>query len=568
VSTSDGIEIVLFTKDRGPLTKQISLVDGQVKSDGSACSMAHGSARRQCLDGVEDLARLINRLDSKQAIALGAMRAGLPDEVEIVTKGKLDELNKLNGGPRGDVGARTATDIVYRNDALAFVLLDFDTKGMPREVAEKVAAFGGFWGALESVLPELASAARLVRRSTSAGLSRTDTGQALAGSDGLHAYIVAANGKDSMRFLTALHDRCWRAGLGWYNVSKSGAFLERSIVDRMVGGPEHLAFEGPPTIEPPLAQDAEARRPVVTRGDVVDTVAVCPSLSLIDQHQVRKLKAEAKRQLQPDALRAGEKYVAEHTADLVARTGVSAAAARATIERQAKGVLLPDVVLHLDAIDDPEMDLGGHVVTVGTVLDRPAEFEGFTLADPVEGIEAGRCKAKIFRGDDGMPFITSFVHGGRIYLLRYDARAVAACVEHAADPIAELARLAPMFEIDDVELKRLIAAVAARSPGVGVRAIADVVKSARAEHARRRAEAMRERKLAERTDPRPQRPRPDHEAEWLPLMATIDEVLGQSPDAHPPARDIDDDAVRARRVLIPRTHAFGSKDANPEGDEK
>ena len=42
------LEIVLLTKSHGPLTKQISLVNGQLVSDSSACGMAHGSASKSC----------------------------------------------------------------------------------------------------------------------------------------------------------------------------------------------------------------------------------------------------------------------------------------------------------------------------------------------------------------------------------------------------------------------------------------------------------------------------------------------------------------------------------------
>ena len=47
-------------------------------------------------------------------------------------------------------------------------------------------------------------------------------------------------------------------------VSASGALLERSIVDRMVGGPERLVFEGGPILVQPLqagqAKPATGRR--------------------------------------------------------------------------------------------------------------------------------------------------------------------------------------------------------------------------------------------------------------------------------------------------------------------
>ena len=53
---------VLFTKFGGPLTKRISLApDGSLKSDGSACVMAHGRAQRVAIKSVADLGALIER---------------------------------------------------------------------------------------------------------------------------------------------------------------------------------------------------------------------------------------------------------------------------------------------------------------------------------------------------------------------------------------------------------------------------------------------------------------------------------------------------------------------------
>ena len=160
------------------------------------------------VDGVAGLGALIETLKLSQAIALGGLRADLPDKVDVTTLKKL-----RNGTARVDLIARTNDNIVY--DGPAFVLLDFDTKGMPPSVAAELERHGGFWPALLTVLPALAKLARLTRSSTSAGLSRTDTGAAIPGSDGVHVYIIVKDGADAVRFLEALHDRCWLAGLGW-----------------------------------------------------------------------------------------------------------------------------------------------------------------------------------------------------------------------------------------------------------------------------------------------------------------------------------------------------------------
>src|SRR6516162_7287439 len=84
------IEFTRLTKNAGPLTKKISLApDGTLVKDGSACVMKHGTAERVRLAGVDALGALIEALTPSQAIALGALRADLPDRVEITTKKKL-----------------------------------------------------------------------------------------------------------------------------------------------------------------------------------------------------------------------------------------------------------------------------------------------------------------------------------------------------------------------------------------------------------------------------------------------------------------------------------------------
>jgi hypothetical protein len=251
------IEIVLFSKDDGPLTKRISLgPNGKIVSDGSQCIMASGTARRIVLSSLREFADLIGSLGMNQAIALGALAADLPDEVRIVPK------HKLNGGAAGII-ARTQNFISFRPGQPALMLLDFDIKGQPPQVRQRLAEFGGFWPALVSVLPELTTVARIERASTSAGLFRTDTGNGFPGSGGAHVYLLVKDGTDIPRFLKALHERCWLAGLGWTMVGTAGQLLERSVVDYLVGTPERLVFEGPPVLDWPLAQDLERRRSIV-----------------------------------------------------------------------------------------------------------------------------------------------------------------------------------------------------------------------------------------------------------------------------------------------------------------
>jgi hypothetical protein len=400
------IELTRLTKHGGPLTKKISLdPDGTLVKDSSACVMGRGTAERVRLDSITELAVLIEDLTQSQALALGVLRPDLPDKVEVTTKAKL-----INGVMRPDIIARTGANIIYRGGQPAFALLDYDSKGMPAAVEAELKRAGNFWNALRAVFPALGKAARLVRRSTSAGLSRADTGEALPGSDGVHVYVEVKDGGDSERFLRALHDRCWLAGSGWMIVSTSGALLERSIVDRMVGGLERLVFEGGPVLVPPLVQETESRRPIAVDGVALDTAAVCPQLTIVERSRLDELKARERARLAPEAAKAREALVEARAEELVARTGMSASAARQVIARQCEGVLRPDVVL---PFDDPE--LAG--CTVGDVLADPDRFVGETLADPLEGVDDGPCKAKIMRRPDGALWIHSYAHGRTVYEL-------------------------------------------------------------------------------------------------------------------------------------------------------
>jgi hypothetical protein len=375
------ITLTRFTNADGePITKRLFLDRFDLlASDKSAMVMSRGSADRVVVDGVAGLGALIETLKLSQAIALGGLRADLPDKVDVTT------LKRLQGGKaRVDLIARTNDNIVYHGPA--FVLLDFDTKGLPPSVRDELDRHGGFWPALLTVLPELDSLARMTRSSTSAGLSRVDTGQEIPGSDGVHVFIIIKDGADSARFLQALHDRCWLAGLGWFWVGAAGQALERSIVDRSVGQSGRLVFESGPLLEPPLMQDKAKRRPIAIAGTVLDST-VCTSLSIVEATRVKELKAKDRARVKPEEVKVREKRVTEKTKKLrEARPDLTEKAARQIVIRRYEGILHPDVVLPWD--DD---ELAG--CTVADVLADPAKFANETLADPLE--------ARCAQGDGG-----------------------------------------------------------------------------------------------------------------------------------------------------------------------
>jgi hypothetical protein len=547
----DNISITRFVKDGGPLTKAISFDPaGHVKNDSSACLMSAGRAYRVDLQSVAEFGEVIVRMAPNEAIALGSLRLGINDGARVVCK------NKLNGHARPDTIARTGDFIIYEPGRAAPVLLDFDRKGMPAEVERRVTEAGGLWGALTAILPSLNGAARVERNSTSAGLFDERTGESLRGSGGVHIYILIRDGTDSERFLKTLHERCWLAGGGWAMVGAGGQLLERSIIDRMVGAPERLVFEADPILIRPVAQDKACRHPTVTEGNIVDTVSTCPPLTSVEQSKLRELRAREAQRLAPERAKSREAFIKRQSEHLVSRTGMDPRRARKTVERQCEGVLLPDVVLEFD-----DAELEGK--TVADVLADPARYEGETLADPLEGIEYGRCKAMIMRREDGTPWIHSFAHGSAAYELKLDFNTAKAALEKTAreEAVETLVRLVRDADLAADEVEDLRNLTSERS-GITKPTIDRKLKADRQATKARQAQQHRERRVAERRDPRPQLPVPSADAEWLPVMQDINEVLGQSRAAEPPTRNPNKIVALVRSRHVPSLHHLTSREAN------
>ena len=539
--------VTVFRKSGGPLTKRISLVDGAVRADGSACVMVEGDAEVVAAPSAIALAHVIGSLDSAQALAIGTLRDG--NSARVVTR------RAINGHAMPGVIARTAEAIFFRPQAPAWTLIDFDAKGMPPRVRANIERCGGFLAALAPIVPDLDRTARVVRASTSAGLWRSDTGEKLPGG-GVHLYVLVQNGADIPRFLRALHERAWLAGFGWLMPGAGGQALERSIVDRMVGSPERLIFEGAPILEPPLTQDAEARRPIATEGEALDTLAAMPPLTIVERARLDELRAAEKHRLAAELARARTDFIGRQAEKIMARIGASASAARRIAERHADGFLWPDVEL---PFDDP--DLAGH--TVAQVLADPARYAGETLADPLEGPGYGRGVAKIMLRPDGSPWIHSFAHGHTLYELRFDAAAIRKAISAAPreDVVDTFVRMAVAGDLKNDEIDDLIELVA-RTSGVGKRAIAKRLDAERDEKNARTAEADAERRAAERDDPRPRIEAPFPDAPWLPVMAALNAVLGASTALEPPFRDIEGYLCHVRERSIASLHLLTSASAN------
>jgi hypothetical protein len=511
--------------------------------------------RSKTADSVREFAEQLPGLKDNQAIGLGSLAPEHPDKVPVTTTKR--EARGVNGV------TRTKENFTFR-ERPTFILKDFDAGGMPDETQVRIDALGGVWDTCCHILPGLTGAAHIIRRSTSAGVFHKDTGQPIpGGSKGLHCYVGAQNGADSRRYLYAAHARAWIKGYGWGLIGKAGQFLERSVFDRYVGSPERLVFEASAILVDPVRQDPEQRKPIVVDGDpVIDTLAVCPPLTVKEEHDYKQAVAKEKQRLRPTMQETRAKYIKEETAAIMAQSpGMSQKEAERNAELKTSGVLLPSQFL---------ISNDGSMISVAAVLADPKVYVDLKIADPIEGPGYGASTAQIKLHYDGRPWIFSFAHGETHYEIKHDHRTVQAAIDAAKDAEkleallhAGVWSVLSQFEIDDIcgKLAKIL-----RVTRTSIRKTLEQAQKAKW---REIAEFKRERNEAERTDPRPVVDAPNPAGEYLPVMKQLNDVLGAVGGDEPPMRDTCEGYLQAKRLRVSSSmHALTAAGANNEESEE
>jgi hypothetical protein len=490
---------------------------GKLRSDGSECLMAAGTAARAPAATASQLADIVARCRSDQALALGTLGEGIPDNVLVTIPSRIQD------HPGAITRSRSYID--YKSGMPAWCLIDYDVKGMPDHVSARIEAAGGMWSVLTTVAPGLARAARVTRASTSSGLFRSDTGDPVPGSAGMHHYVLISDGGDCDRFLKDLHDRCWLNGFGWHMIGGAGQLLDRSLIDRMVGYGERLCFEGAPRVVPPVAQDKAKRVPQAFEGEAIDTRLIAPRLTEYEHHRVNEAKAASAEALGKSAAAVRTEHDRALAEKISAKSGMPFITALRLVGARHHGVLFPELELQFDHLG---------TVTVGAVLADPARFIEETLADPMEGVGYGRCKAIVLKSDDGTLLIHSFAHGRGIYWVRHDLNSAKAgfaqapavgMVDHAMAILAQA-------ELEADELADFVATVS-KAANVGIRALMSRVKKDRAQREADRRKAS----MTSKADGRIVLSRPEPDGELLPTVTFLDEVLAADQREEPPMRN-------------------------------
>ena len=403
------IQFSVITSERGSLTKRMSLQDGELVKDSSGCRLSEGKVKK-ILTTPERFAKKLRGLNKSKALIHGVCGY---DEAFVVPKSQLAVMQQKGKG-RGDclpIISRTKKNFHYP-DAPGILMLDYDS---PRDNSTALhnKALESFTPAkliecIGNILPEISGCVWVSTPSTSACIYDSETGEELRGvGSGFHLYIFPELASDTPRFLDVLGKRLWLAGFGRIEISRSGACLVRTVVDLAVGSPERLDFVAGAVCGKGIEQ--RLPDPQYSPGQLLAT-DMLEDLSPEEDEKYKELIANtiAKASATQEQIR--REYITEETEKLIQKTGgkLDSAQAREIIESRQQYELA-----ELDILFFAHQHEG---MAVQDVLDNGQEYDGQSLADPLEPDYDGGSKTKArFYWNKGNPAIHSYAHGSVKY---------------------------------------------------------------------------------------------------------------------------------------------------------
>ena len=188
---------------------------------------------------------------------------------------------------------------------------------------------------LESVVPECIttqSAFHSIPSASAGKLYNIVSPEPLYERQGTHLYLAVKNPTDIPRFGGVLGKRLWLAGYGSIAFARSGAMLERTVIDLTVFQPQRLDYIAPAVIIGDDLPPIEDRPNPVGRGGGLVETELLPDLTAEQEADYARLVREAKEKAKPQSEVIRADYKKSKVDEMVA-AGVDRAQASRDVER-------------------------------------------------------------------------------------------------------------------------------------------------------------------------------------------------------------------------------------------
>jgi len=404
------------------LSKHFKRVDNRLVQQGGG-NMNEGIAERLTVSSIAEFADLLPTLSPKQALAYGVNGH---EQARVVTD---DQLEKARNESDQPVIARTRDHFTWPSGP-GILMLDYD----PPADSEPLDC-AALRDALAMTCLPIGSAPAIWRPSASSCIYSSD-GQELRGIAGQRLYIAVMDASDIPRAGQVLFDRLWLSGFGRYELSKSGAFLARSIIDASVFQPERLDFCGGVALGQGLAQ--RLPDPILFNADALflDTRAALPDLAKEEQSRLDGLRTAMREALNPRQTDTRTLWIESRVNDrLKTIPADQLEKTRPELERAyrqaAEGGWLPPT---FELTVKPKGSQAGKRITVGDLLRSKTYHEATTL-DPLEpDYPEGQARYVGWLNLNARPpYLQSQAHGGTRYFLGDQAAAPSSSPDVKAD---------------------------------------------------------------------------------------------------------------------------------------
>jgi hypothetical protein len=350
---------------------------------------------------LQDFNKFLSSVDNNMAVTYGLFKG--ENSGKFVSKslkeGEYRYVRKMK--------TRTREAMEWGNSS-GILFLDYDPP-----VSSKAMTKEELISAIRETCPFLNEVEMLWRPSSSSLIENANTGETISEIAGQHLYIIAEKASEIPELGQEIAKRLWLNGYGRFDISKAGIALKKTIVDTTVWQPERLDFVGGAEVSSPLSQKKLV-------GKIIKGKKRCISLNDIaqlDAHEIRTLdhlmrekrkeveftcyikRDEFKKQMLKRTL--GEDFNEENSEHFKRRAHLLAALM--------DGVLYEDFILRTR---------NGTEVSVGEILDQPDKYNRKRFADPLEPDYRNDNRIAWARLNVVHPFIYSFAHGGRRFLLK------------------------------------------------------------------------------------------------------------------------------------------------------
>lgn len=389
--------ITVFTSRKPQRLAKLWRREGTTHIKEPAGQMCEGTAEHALIASPDELAKLIESMDSGQALGAGKANISL---ARIVTERLLAD--------HPEALSRTREHFDW-SDSNGWMVLDYD----PRR-GQQALQIDQLRQTLIEAWPALAQAPMCGYYSGSSWIRDNRTSNWVTEGRGIHLWVLVDTATQIPTAGERLAARLWLAGQGFFAVSTSGALLERCLIDTAVWQPERLIFSAQPVCLDGLSCERPAVQVWNQGAAALELSSTLPALTEQEQKQLLAAKVKVKNNpaLEQEAASARNAWVDQRMQHLTTQaTDAERAYARADLLRAVKdSVLVGDFELTTQT---------GSKILVADLFSDPEQWNGVRFCDPLEPEREDGDTRIAFARTLGVrePFIYSHAHGGVRYAL-------------------------------------------------------------------------------------------------------------------------------------------------------